>query len=111
MAVRIDEIPLLQSERDLVVLLVSVEAVDAGRLVDGLAIEPDGVETDDGRGGQIRGRCVRRIDITLRMGGHAVRGVVHRSPDQALLAAGELEAWVDLHGRRKIEPRGEALDA
>ena len=58
MAVRIDEIPLLESERNLVVLLVNVKAVHARAAVDGLTIEPDGVETDDGRRGQIRRRSV-----------------------------------------------------
>ncbi len=59
MAVRIDEIPLLESERDLVVLLVNVKAVYAGGAVDGLAIKPDGVETDDGRRGQVHWRSIR----------------------------------------------------
>jgi hypothetical protein len=53
-SVGIDEVSLLEPQRDLVILFVGVKAINAGAAVDSLAVDPDGVETNDSRGGEIR---------------------------------------------------------
>src|SRR5207237_2365510 len=56
LSIGIDKVSFLEPQCDLVILLVNVKTVNAGSAVNRLAVDPDRVESENGRRDQIQGR-------------------------------------------------------